>query len=111
MNKGKVIIYHNGNEIEDKKDLSKGKSLASGGKLIVGQYQGSYGGGFDVNRLMVGSMTGLNIWSRVFNASEVLALAQKCTSSEEGDVVAWSDVLYRTLEGNVQKICPSTCSL
>lgn len=108
QDKGTVLFYHNGAKINNDKDLSKNYNIEKDGILIIGQKQSSYGGGFDEDKLMVGHMTGLNIWSRVFSDSEVKALSQNCTSSD-GDVVAWSDVLTKTFKGAVLKICPSQC--
>lgn len=84
--------------------------MEPGGKLIIGQRQGSYGTNFDEKKLMVGHMTELNIWSRVFSLSEVNKLSNTCHAGLEGDIVSWSNVQQGSLQGNVQKICPSTCS-
>lgn len=106
---GKVSFYKNGVFQEFKEKLSEKDPISSGGKLIIGQRQGSYGSNFDDKKLMVGYMNGLNIWSRVFTPVEVQNLASKCQKSPGGDIVSWSDVQSEKLEGNVQKICPSSC--
>lgn len=90
--------------------MSENTPISPGGLLIIGQRQGSYGTSFDNKKLMVGHMTELNIWSREFSPSEVLQLSNTCHGSLQGDIVSWSDVQQRTLEGNVQKVCPATCS-
>lgn len=110
VNQGMVLFYRNGIFVNKDKDLSKNDPIEKGGQLIIGQKQTTYGGGFDDEEIMVGHMTGLNIWSRVFTAVEVLTLYQRKSQSPDGDVVAWSDVLTKSLEGNVLKICPSTCT-
>lgn len=107
---GTVKVYHNGQYINNDKDLSKDKNLDSNGKLIVGQTQGSFGGGFDNSKLMVGHLNGLNIWSRVLTDNEIKGLHQNCTTSHEGDVVKWSDILGSSLPSSLKKVCPSSCS-
>lgn len=103
-------MYHNGNSIDNVKDLSKDDNLASGGVFIVGQKQGALGSGFDNSKLMVGYLTGLNIWSRVLTANEIKEKYQKgCKAYQEGDVVKWSGILGATLQGAVKKYCPSSC--
>jgi hypothetical protein len=104
------LFYHNGVPVSRDKDLSKDKDLISGGKLIIGQYQGSYGGNFDSKSLMVGHLVGLNIWSRLFSADEVYALYNTTCASQGGDVVSWSDIIQGQLEGSTTRNCPTNCT-
>jgi hypothetical protein len=106
---GKVVFYHSGTKVHDVDDLSKTRSLVNGGTLVIGQYQDAIGGNFNAHRLMVGHMTGLNIWSRAFSANEVDALSKSCTS-QEGDVVSWANVVSSPVQGGIQALSPSTCS-
>jgi hypothetical protein len=104
------LFYHNGVPVSRDKDLSKDKDLISGGKLIIGQYQESYGGNFESDRLMVGHLVGLNIWSRLFSADEVYALYNTTCVKQGGDVVSWSYILKGEFGGTTTRNCPTTCT-
>ena len=72
--------------------------IPSGGSLVLGQDQGSVGGGFESYRSFVGEMTGVNIWSRVLDDQEIALLSLSCQAGD-GNVFKWSDFKNHTSEG------------
>ena len=73
-----------------------------GGYLVVGQEQDKRGGMFSFLETFVGSISGMNIWSRALNGMEVMSLATDCGQVDViGDVIAWSDFLGG-IHGDIQ---------
>jgi len=92
--------------------LQTGQNIPDGGTLIVGQYQGSYEGGFNSTKLMFGKMADLNIWSTALTINQIIAMSSKCfTSPSSGRVVSWTDITGMSLQGSLAKNCPATCPL
>ena len=68
--------------------LKKGYDIKSGGVIVLGQEQGSDGGGFQSTQSFIGEMTNVNIRSRDLTAEEIFQLTSSCAKGK-GDVMQW----------------------
>ena len=82
--------------------------MRSGAKLIFGQDQDSYGGGFTQQQSFVGEMTGINFWDRVLSAAEISKLSKSCEGDFKGNLLHMAFLGKSSLKGGVQSI-DSTC--
>jgi len=84
--------------------------IASGGILVLGQEQDSFGGTFDINQSFGGDLQQLNVFSRKLRLEEVASMFfdGRCSplpSSLEPDVVlSWEEILRAQPSGDVQKV-------
>lgn len=109
---GDVILYHNGVQKGSKAGFQTGQDVPIGGSLYIGQYQGSYEGGFDSSKLMVGKMADLNIWSTAFTAQQIVSMSSKCfMAPSSGRIVSWTEIIGLTPQGALVKTCPTTCPI
>jgi hypothetical protein len=107
---GGVKFYRKGGQKGSETGLKIGGKVPSGGKLVIGQYQGGYGSGYDSSKLMLGCITDLNIWPSEFTSGQINSLANKCfSSSSSGAILLWATVISQPLGGDIVKDCPSTC--
>ena len=104
---GRWQFYKDGELQTSNTGLSTGRFIQSGGSLVLGQDQDSVGGGFDPSQSFQGSLTNVNVWSRVLSASEINSLSTSCLSGE-GDVYRWSDFIYG-VKGNTGIVIPPSC--
>jgi len=85
-------------------------SIGSGGILILGQDQDSYGGGFDINQAFGGDLYQLNVFSRKLLVEDIAAMyydgkCSKLASSLVHDVaISWEDVMGATRNGAVHEV-------
>ena len=113
-------VYYNGRKRGSMKTDS-GRSLDTGGVLVLGQYQSPYGristgGG---NRYTFGGeLFKLNIFAKKFTAAEVRAMYKAGIFSEAEKIhgsyrrLTWESILQQTRHGNVQLVDLSlSCSL
>ncbi|XP_021571476.1 serum amyloid P-component isoform X2 [Carlito syrichta] len=70
-----------------KKGLKQGYSVAANPKIVLGQEQDSYGGGFDKSQSFVGEIGDLNMWDSVLSLEDILLLYQG--SSLDSNVLDW----------------------
>ena len=74
---------------------------------MIGQDQDSLGGGLAQINAFHGSLTDVNVWDRVLDASEISTLAsQKCGLGMQGNYLAYKDFVP---VGPIQKVTPSCC--
>ncbi|XP_032232334.2 neuronal pentraxin-1 isoform X2 [Nematostella vectensis] len=90
-----------------------GRSLAESSTFsdviaIFGQDQDSYGGGFTLNQCFVGSLSGVNVWSRVLNWEEIAKIFGGCNTMD-GDAVQWGDLYPWDNMGEMEIDCPALC--
>lgn len=71
------------------------KTIAGGGKLVLGQEQDRIGGGFSESESLVGRIYQLDVWDYILSSSEITNLARECSHSLDGSVVRWTDFLPR----------------
>ena len=88
----------------ESKVIKDGKyvSLTGGGRLIVGQEQDTLGGSFDETQSLSGSVTGLEVWSKVISPEDIQELAS-CdveTLDISERIVKWTTSQWKTF-GNV----------
>ena len=94
------------------KDFKKGYTIKAGGSLTLGQEQDKIGSNFDSNQSFQGSLSNVNVWSRVLAEDTIKEMAKSCLSSEMeefGDVYTWVEFLYG-IKGGTGIIIPSPCS-
>ena len=78
------------------------------GKLVVGQSQGVYGGGFTVGESFTGKVASLNIWSTKMANSVINEKAKSCIH-DLGNVVDWRTFRHG-FHGNAEILSPQTCT-
>ena len=77
------------------------------GKLVVGQSQGVFGGGFTVGESFKGKVASLNVWSTKMTNSMIKERAKSC-SHELGNVVDWRTFKHGA-HGDVGILSPQSC--
>lgn len=77
------------------------------GKLVVGQSQGVYGGGFTAGESFKGKVASLNIWSTKVTNSVIKEKANSC-SYDLGNVIDWRTFRHGA-HGNVKILSPQSC--
>ncbi|XP_078367070.1 neuronal pentraxin-2-like [Oculina patagonica] len=103
---GSWNLFKDGKVAASGKGLKTGHVIRGGGALVLGQEQDSVGGTFDANQSFIGEMTGLNIWDRAINDTEIMRMSQSCLTGV-GNVFQWSDFKAH-LKGAV-KIITRSC--
>ena len=78
------------------------------GKLVVGQFQEVFGGGFTVGESFIGKIASLNIWSTKMAQSVIKEKAKSC-SHDVGNVVDWR-MFRHGPRGNVEILSPQSCA-
>ena len=78
------------------------------GKLVVGQSQGVFGGGFTVGNSFEGKVASLNIWSTKMANSVIKEKAKSC-SRDLGNVVDWRTFRHGS-HGNAEILSPQSCT-
>lgn len=97
--KGRVSAYVDG-EFAGKTTSAQleGKTIRSGGVLVVAQDQDIFNGKFDPDEAWEGALADLQIWDEVLKPETIEALA-KCKIHMEGNLVAWMKTPFRAIEG------------
>jgi len=71
--------------------IAQGASLGSGGAFVLGQAQGSIGGGFDRNQAFAGAIDEVRIWNIARSGDAISRdMNQKLTGEEDGLVLYWT---------------------
>ena len=78
------------------------------GKLVVGQSQGVFGGGFIASEGFTGKVASLNIWSTKLSNSVIKDKAKTC-SHNIGNVVDWRTFRH-VVHGNAEILSPQSCT-
>ncbi|XP_068724882.1 neuronal pentraxin-2-like [Montipora capricornis] len=81
-------LYKDGKKAKDGK-LEKGHVIRTGGALVLGQEQDSFGGSFNAKQCFIGEMTGVNIWDQVKDEEEIQRMSKSC-SIGLGNVFRWA---------------------
>ncbi|XP_048583762.1 C-reactive protein-like isoform X2 [Nematostella vectensis] len=108
---GKFKLYKNKVEQGHKdSDISSG-SFDTQGTLMIGQYQGSVGGGFDQSKLFYDYMANFNIWDYAINQTIIDAVyAQGCTGSFFATpILSWGQITSRPISGDIMADCALRC--
>lgn len=116
MNTGHWQVFVDGVIISNGDSLQVHHTIQTGGMVIVGQEQDCTQhcipgdpDGFQMNQSFMGSITGLNLWDRVYTADEILSMSQTC-NPQTGSVLQWSDFQV-SLHGEVLVESPSACKV
>ncbi|XP_078000496.1 uncharacterized protein LOC144453094 [Glandiceps talaboti] len=89
---GTYQIYRDGGLAYTQSSYSANKILRGGGELIIGQKQGSLGGGFNRAYSYYGDLSDFNMWSRVLTSDEIqVFIDNRGCENGCGDIVSWSD--------------------
>jgi len=103
---GKMDYYVNGVLVKSKG--TSASTIRSGGILILGQDQDSYGGSFDVNQAFGGDLYQVNVFSRKLLLEDIGAMyydgrcSQLASSLVHDIVISWKDILGAHRNGAVQ---------
>ena len=101
---GTVINSGSGKEV--------GHTIPGEGYLTIGQEQDITPGdpsGFSLPQSFMGSISGMNVWSKVLPHDEILRMSKACNIGS-GDVLKWSD-FFISRHGDVIVKCPSACKI
>ena len=98
---GKIVDYGDG--------FKSGKTILGGGTWVLGQDQDAQRGGFDVNQMVQGEMTDVNIWNKVLTEREILEISANCLFERKGSVKSWNDFIVG-VRGDVKKLQKPTCA-
>ncbi|KAK6624931.1 hypothetical protein RUM44_011795 [Polyplax serrata] len=96
---GRWAVFLDGSLFSNGTLLSKDSVIPGGGKLVVGQEQDTFGGGFNDVESFAGEMTQFDIWSTVLNSSEIMALYEDC-DNVYGNFMGWPKLL-QNLHGDI----------
>jgi len=103
-----MSFYVNGVLVKSKSISST--SIGSGGILILGQEQDSYGGSFDINQAFGGDLFQLNVFSRRLVVEDVAAMyydgrcSEVASSLVHSIVISWKDILDAPRNGDVHEV-------
>ncbi|KXJ07612.1 Neuronal pentraxin-2 [Exaiptasia diaphana] len=109
---GQIIVYNDGHQLAKRSNFNKGHTIESGGTLIIGQDQDTFGGGFQLKDSYAGELTGVNMWNRVLGPSQISAMSKSCESTKDrsGNVLTFFDVLLNgIINGQAEIVNGSTC--
>ena len=116
MNTGHWQVFVDGVIISNGDSLQVYHTIQTGGMVIVGQEQDCTQhcipgdpDGFQMTQSFMGSITGLNVWDRIFTEDEILSMSQTC-NPQTGSVLQWSDFQV-SLHGEVLVESPSACKV
>ena len=77
------------------------------GKLVVGQRQSIYGGGFNVSESFSGKVSSVNLWDAKIGNNKIKEMARNC-SQGLGNVTDWR--MFRCgVQGDVEIHFPKSC--
>ncbi|GAA6074647.1 serum amyloid P-component-like [Tachysurus ichikawai] len=85
-------MWVNGNP-STRKGFSRLGSLSGTPKIILGQDQDSYGGGFDINQSFVGMLTDVHMWNSVLSPSEISQYMHDYWY-QPGNVLNWNSLEF-----------------
>uniref|UniRef100_A0A8C6FX74 Pentraxin family member n=1 Tax=Moschus moschiferus TaxID=68415 RepID=A0A8C6FX74_MOSMO len=78
-----------------KRDLKQGYSVGAYPKIVLGQEQDSYGGGFDKSQSFMGEIGDLYMWDSVLSPEEILLVYQG-SSFINPTILDWQALKYET---------------
>ena len=95
---------------EDGTGFKTGHQIRQGGSLVLGQGQGSVGGGFDSAQSFQGTLLNVNIWDHVLSTAHIEEMSRYCLLNEwsAGNVFKWREFLREALI-RTSLVKPSTC--
>ena len=76
-----------------KRGLKQGYAVGAHPKIVLGQEQDSYGGGFDKNQSFMGEIGDLYMWDSVLSPEEILLVYQG-SSSISPTILDWQALKY-----------------
>ena len=88
---GELKLYKNGKFEGQHRGLEVGYTVRSGGHLVLGQDQDTFGGGFQLENTLNAQLAEVNMWDRVLSESEIATQYTNCRIPS-GPVVAWSEL-------------------
>ena len=98
-------IYLDGALRGDGRSLGTGLSIKGGGRLVLGQHQGS-----NSSLSLIGNITQCNLWDQVIEQPIIKNMSRYCYSNESiGDVVFWSEFQMQ-ISGQAQIKTHSSCN-
>ena len=80
-----------------------GDVIRGGGILIFGQEQDNLGGSFVAQQSLVGFLSHLNLWNFVVHSFALVDIATG-SGTENGNTVAWKDVIRGQAYGQVEVV-------
>ena len=106
---GDWVFYKDGVPVKSGNRLKRGHVIPKDGTVVIGQEQDVPGGKFNKEEAFPGDMTQVNMWNRVFDASEISQMAASCDLGRNGNVLCWDDVLKSQRHGIVREM-DASCS-
>ncbi|OCT69021.1 C-reactive protein-like [Xenopus laevis] len=95
---GVIQLWING-KLYPRTVLKKGPLIDTQARIILGQEQDSYGGGFDISQSFMGEISNVHMWDYVLTQEEIQkALAGK--KDMNGNIINWRSLQYE-IKGDV----------
>ncbi|RMX52797.1 hypothetical protein pdam_00012209 [Pocillopora damicornis] len=102
-NGGEFKFYIDGSLMRVVTGYGNGDVIRGGGILIFGQEQDNLGGSFDAKQSLVGFLSHLNLWNFVVHSFALVDIATG-SGTENGNTVAWKDVIRGQAYGQVEVV-------
>ena len=102
-NGGEFKFYIDGSLMRVVTGYGNGDVIRGGGILIFGQEQDNLGGSFDAQQSLVGFLSHLNLWNFVVHSFALVDIATG-SGTENGNTVAWKDVIRCQAYGQVEVV-------
>lgn len=78
------------------------------GKLVVGQRQSIYGGGFNLSESFSGKVSFVNLWDTKIDNNKIKEMARNCSWQGLGNVTDWR-MFRHGVQGDVEIHSPTSC--
>ncbi|KAJ8376171.1 hypothetical protein SKAU_G00067510 [Synaphobranchus kaupii] len=102
--KGEWVVAVDGLVVGQGDNLNPSADIGADGRFIIGQEQDTFGGSFRSEESFSGNITWLNIWDRVLNISEILALQNECSLISPGLFYKWNSSTLE-IEPSLRRHC------
>ncbi|XP_030628151.1 serum amyloid P-component-like [Chanos chanos] len=89
---GLTQLWINGNP-SARKGIDPGGSILGTPKIILGQDQDIYGGGFHISETFVGMLSDVHMWDRVLTPTEILNYSNRAIFPP-GNILNWGSLEY-----------------
>ena len=107
---GSLDFYMDSVLSANKTNFKREHVIRSGGSLVLGQEQGSLGGGFKNATSFRGLLTNLNVWNYSLSPDTIARISKGCLNEEPGTVYKWSYFKYG-VRGRPRFHVPSPCDV
>nr|XP_002741091.1 PREDICTED: uncharacterized protein LOC100373294 [Saccoglossus kowalevskii] len=95
---GVVQLYKNGALAFEQQGIKTDQIIRGAGSLIIGQKQGSMGGGFNRAYSYIGDMSDFNMWTSVLDHTDIMShAAERGCDNGCGELISWHSFIEENL--------------